>query len=260
MSFFLRSHRIIARFGLDIPKLLRAFIDLPFYIKDYVKFRKVYDGPFVINPCLNDRHVEAGAVRTEYFWQDLLVAQAIHEQNPVRHIDVGSRIDGFVANVASFRPIDVIDVRPVDVEIPGVTFLQADLMDRRVLERNGLLSCCDSLTCLHAIEHFGLGRYGDPIEVNGYRRGIVNMAALLRSGGFFYLSTPIGRQRVEFNANWVFDPRVIVDVALEGGLQLTNLSIISSKGQVSESSIDAYALAGLATQDYLLGLFRFIKK
>jgi hypothetical protein len=35
----------------------------------------------------------------------------IHKLNPVRHIDIGSRIDGFVANVAAFRKIEVLDVR-----------------------------------------------------------------------------------------------------------------------------------------------------
>jgi hypothetical protein len=31
---------------------------------------------------------------------------------------------------------------------------------------------CDSLSCLHALEHFGLGRYGDPIDPRGHEKGI----------------------------------------------------------------------------------------
>ncbi|MBV5330073.1 MAG: DUF268 domain-containing protein, partial [Chlorobium sp.] len=51
-----------------------------------------------------------------------------------------------------------------------------------------LRSYCDSLSCLHALEHFGLGRYGDPIDPHGYADGLRNMVKILRQGGLFYLS------------------------------------------------------------------------
>lgn len=84
----------------------------------------------------------------------------------------------------------MFDVRPITTHIPGVVFKQADLMScDSVPNFNGY---CDSLSCLHAIEHFGLGGYGDPIDPNGHERGTANMAALLKPGGIFYLSAPIG--------------------------------------------------------------------
>lgn len=94
-----------------------------------------------------------------------MVARAIHTAKPVKHVDIGSRVDGFVAHVASFREIEVFDVRPISTAVPGVLFRQADLMDSPSLpadtEGGGY---CDSLSCLHAIEHFGLGRYGDTVD------------------------------------------------------------------------------------------------
>jgi len=39
-----------------------------------------------------------------YFHQDLLVAGKIFKNNPIKHVDIGSRMDGFIAHVASFRP------------------------------------------------------------------------------------------------------------------------------------------------------------
>ena len=71
-------------------------------------------------PCLHDRYEEGGATKSEYFWQDLLVARAIHATMPVKHVDIGSRVDGFVAHVASFREIEVFDVRPISTAVPGV--------------------------------------------------------------------------------------------------------------------------------------------
>ena len=38
----------------------------------------------------------------------------------------------------------------------------------------------ESLSCLHALEHFGLGRYGDPINPEGNIIGLENMIKILR--------------------------------------------------------------------------------
>lgn len=112
---------------------------------------------------------------------------------------------------------------------------------------------------MHAIEHFGLGRYGDPVNPQGYQRGIANMAQLLQPGGTFYLSTPIGQERVEFNANWVFDPRSIVRCAKAAGMMLQKLIVITPANEPQEAAIDTATLADLALPRYQLGLFIFTK-
>ncbi len=211
-------------------------------------------------PCLHDRYEEGGTTKSEYFWQDLSVAQAIYAANPIKHVDIGSRIDGFVAHIASFRNCEVFDIRPVSTIIPGVVFCQADLMASEPLPMAEDGGYCDSLSCLHAIEHFGLGRYGDKLDPKGYQQGIGNMALLLRPGGTFYLSTPIGHERVEFNANWVFEPLTIVRCAEGFGLALTKLIVITPLYGAQESAIDVDTLANLATVRYQLGLFIFTKE
>lgn len=260
-STFIKLHWLLAsQFGFDPQRFLRSMRGLPIYLRDWAVFRKGYFGKMKFMPCLHDRYEEGGATKNEYFWQDLLVARAIHEAKPVKHVDIGSRVDGFVAHVSSFRDCEVFDVRPISTALPGVVFRQADLMNPASLptiaEGGGY---CDSLSCLHAIEHFGLGRYGDPISPQGYQRGIANMAQLLRPGGTFYLSTPIGQERVEFNANWVFDPRSIVRCAEAGGMTLQKLIVITPASGPQESAIGAQALAHLALQRYQLGLFVFTK-
>ena len=64
-----------------------------------------------IFPVFSDYESSAGSHKGHYFHQDLVVAQQIYSKNPKRHLDIGSRIDGFVAHVATFRQIDVLDVR-----------------------------------------------------------------------------------------------------------------------------------------------------
>lgn len=257
----IKLHRLLAsQFGLDPLRLIRSMRGLPSFIRDWWRFRQGYSGRLIFVPCLHDRFEEGGITKSEYFWQDLLVARWIHEAKPERHVDVGSRVDGFVAHVASFRDIEVFDVRPITSLVPGVIFRQADLMDASSLPSDVTGGgYCDSLSCLHALEHFGLGRYGDPIDSLGWERGFINMAALLKPGGTFYLSTPIGRERVEFNANWVFDPRTILRLAKSNHLTLIGLTVFSPVKGVCEAIIDEAALENLAFCSYQLGIFVLMK-
>ena len=153
-------------------------------------------------PCLSDRFEEGGMASGHYFHQDLWVAQLVFANNPVKHVDIGSRIDGFVSHVAAFRKIEVIDIRPVTSTVDNISFSVADLMQ----ENDSIANSCDSISCLHALEHFGLGRYGDTVDINGHRKGFKNMARMLTSNGRFYFSTPISnKRRIEFNGQRVFD-------------------------------------------------------
>jgi hypothetical protein len=151
-------------------------------------------------PCLGDRFDTGGVAAGQYFHQDLLVAQWIFEASPERHVDVGSRVDGFVAHVASFRSIEVLDLRPVATSARSIGFHQRDIMQ----EDPAWDECCDSLSCLHTIEHFGLGRYGDELSPDGWIVGWRNLVRMVRPGGVVYLSTMIGAQRIEFDAHRVF--------------------------------------------------------
>lgn len=245
-----------SQFGIDPLRLLRSLRGIPRYIRDWRQFRRGYVGALKLMPCLHDWCEEGGVTKSEYFWQDLLVARWIFEARPEKHVDVGSRVDGFVAHVASFREIEVFDVRPITTSIPGINFKQADLMN----PAEGMIDYCDSLSCLHALEHFGLGRYGDPIDPQGFEHGLSNMAALLREGGFFYLSVPIGVSRVEFNANRVFDPCIILDLAAQHSLKISALTVIRSGQQVETMVLDGVQMSYLATQQYSLGIFVFQKR
>lgn len=155
---------------------------------------------------LSDYSDNAGITKGHYFHQDLLVARLINEHNPRRHVDIASRVDGFVAHVASFREIEVVDIRPLEEsEHENIKFRQADLMSPQGLGNT------DSLSCLHAIEHFGMGRYTDPIDVEGTNKGIANLVDLVSPGGRLYISFPIGQDEVHFNAHRIHHPKTILN-------------------------------------------------
>lgn len=76
----------------------------------------------------------------------------------------GSRIDVFVARVVPFRDMEVSDIMPLTTTIKNYKFTKFDFMDDTEKE---MLNYCDSLSCLHAMEYFGLGRYNDGLDYEG---------------------------------------------------------------------------------------------
>jgi hypothetical protein len=201
--------------GLNLIKLAHAPSGLAKYIFDLARYSLRGDHlAMSLKPCIHDWRQNAGAIDSEYFWQDLFVARLVYENNPVKHVDVGSRLDGFVSHLAAFREVEIIDVRPLDYNIPGTRFRQADLMTGGGLPD----TYCDSISCLHAIEHFGLGRYGDPLNPSGLKDGLNNLSRILTSGGRLYLSCPVGDDRVYFNAHRAMRPQTVAKLAGEAGL------------------------------------------
>jgi len=241
------------QFGLDFIKLLFSIVRIPVYIIDLIKFKKRYKGELRIVPSLHDRYSSNGDYEHEYFWQDLFMAQKIFFDKPKYHLDIGSRIDGFIANIASFMEVEVLDIRKQTIKIPNVSFKQVDLMDSSSLENyNGQ---CESISCLHAIEHFGLGRYGDPIKVDGFDIGFENICSMLANEGTLYLSTPISkRSYVEFNSNRVTDYKKVLETAQKLGLIIVEFRTVTKDGVSESYPNDFEALMG-NVGDYVLGLF-----
>lgn len=211
----------------------RTFLSLKHifrFFREYAEWKKQGGNVSSFYPILTDYNAPGGVFSGDYFHQDLLVAQKIFEANPRRHIDVGSRIDGFVAHVAAFRPIDVIDIRPLEASCRNITVFQADLMQ----DASGVLGKADSVSCLHALEHFGLGRYSDPISVRGHLAGLENLDSLVEDGGRLYIGVPISAvSRVEFNAHRTFNPKELASLeTLSTKYKLLSFSYVDDSGDL----------------------------
>lgn len=181
-------------------------------------------------PILNEKTEEGGTMKGHYFHQDLYVARKIFENFPKKHVDIGSRVDGFVAHVASYREILIYDIRKIESKVKNIHFVQADLMQFDEKLKNST----DSISCLHAIEHFGLGRYGDTIDYWGYLKGLNNIYEILETGGLFYFSVPMGPQRIEFNAHRVFSTAYLVNLLTEK-YDILEFSYVNDQGDFFEN-------------------------
>jgi hypothetical protein len=247
---FLELRRTLSNLGV-LPINLLKITKVPRYIREKNSF--VRKGGVVSNtlPIITEYKNAAGTGSGHYFHQDLLVAQFIFEADPIRHIDIGSRLDGFVAHVATFREIEVFDIREsASSEHPNIIYQQADLMS------DGGKEITDSLSCLHVIEHFGLGRYGDPIEPYGYILGFKNLIDMLKPGGNLYISFPIGsKNEVHFNAHRVFHPRDIFNW-VPGKLNLIRFDLVDDFGTLHK---DFDVLNRDISVKYGCGIYTFLK-
>src|SRR5205807_5995192 len=52
-----------------------------------------------------------------------------------------------------------------------------------------------SLSCLHVVEHVGLGRYGDGLNPEGTQQALAELQRVLAVEGNLFLSLPVGRPR-----------------------------------------------------------------
>jgi len=200
-------------------------------------------------PILVDYDAAAGVASGHYFHQDLWAARLIHGRRPPRHVDIGSRVDGFVAHLLTFMPVTVLDVRPLESDVDGLSFEQGDITR---LDRFGDDSI-GSLSSLHAVEHVGLGRYGDTIDPDGWRKAVAELTRVLQPGGRLYFSVPIGRERVRFNADRFFHASRIVGAF--SSLRLVSHAAVDDAGRLVENP----PLGAFDHAEDACGLFEFTK-
>ncbi len=216
--------------GLDIRQFWTALRGAPAFVRDLHRFRALEDHPIRLGrlyPCLSDHDQAAGGVSGHYFHQDLYIAKQIYEHRPPRHVDVGSRIDGFIAHLLVFRQVEVVDIRPLSSSTPGLMFRQGDATSMSPY-RDGELP---SVSCLHAGEHFGLGRYGDSLDPRGHEKLVRSLVRVTGPSGRIYFSVPVsGRERVEFNAHRIFVPETIL--RLFDGCSLRDFALVDDSGDL----------------------------
>ena len=206
-----------------------------------------------IKPIITDKYASAGTMGN-YFYQDLWAAKLIYQSGIKNHFDIGSRIDGFIAHLLAMNiKVSLIDVRKFPGEVEGLYTIMDDATQLKQI----LLESVDSMSALCSLEHFGLGRYGDPVDPEACFQCFEEMQKRIRSGGNLYISLPIGKERVEFNAHRVFYPSTVIE-----NFPLMKLVEFScTAGGKMEYNVEIHKYDfDESDGDYRYGLFHFVKK
>ncbi len=194
-------------------------------------------------PRLADRHT-ASPYDVHYFHQDSWAARRVAEHAPERHVDVGSRVD-LVAFLTAICPVTFVDIRPLEAQVEDLDSIEGSVLDMPFATRS-----LTSVSCLHVVEHVGLGRYGDPLDPAGSRRAAGELQRVVAPGGQLLFSIPVGAPRVCFNAHRIHDP---VEVAAWfDELELVEFAGVDDAGRFSTG----LAPMDLRGQRYACGMYR----
>ena len=203
-------------------------------------------------PIVGEKYANAGRMGN-YFWQDLWAAKKIIESRVEEHYDIGSRVDGFIAHLlAADIRVNMIDIRPFPAEAENLYTIVDDATLLRQIQDDSV----DSMSALCSLEHFGLGRYGDAIDPEACFKCFDNIQRKLKKGGKLYISLPIGKERVEFNAHRIFYANTVKECF--STLQLKEFSC-AAEGKI-EYNVEIHQYDNdLHNGEYRYGLFYFVK-
>jgi len=227
--------------------MLRRYVS---YLSEWRKYRRL-DGaePLYFEnsyPMLADRTATT-RVDAHYFYQAVWAMERIARVKGNIHVDVGSDVC-FIGMLTTHLPVLFIDIRPATIKIPNLTSLAGSLLNLPLASQSVV-----SLSCLHVVEHVGLGRYGDPLTPLGTRLACEELSRTLSPGGHLFFSTLVGRSRVCFNAHRIHTPQQIL--AYFDGLELMEFSAVDDQSQM----VINVQPEQMMTANYACGLFWFRK-
>lgn len=239
----------------DFMGMILKWRGVPSYISNLVKYGKLNSDPSFrldwrnLYPILSDRYQRAGSTSGHYFWQDLWAAKYLFKNNRSHHVTIGSRIDGFVTHIIPFCNVTYVDIRPVSATIEGLEYKPGSILNLPFGDNS-----IRSLSSLHVIEHIGLGRYGDPVQADGHLQAARELKRVLAPSGELLIGTPVGIERVCFDAHRIFDPQTVI--SMFAPLTLVEFSLIDDQGDriIHHQSFDMARKC-----NYGCGLFIFSK-
>jgi SAM-dependent methyltransferase len=184
-----------------------------------------------------------------YVYHTAWAARILAQMKPALHVDISSSLY-FCAQVSAFVPMEHYDYRPLDLKLSNLTSGFADLTGLPFEDRS-----IQSLSCMHVVEHVGLGRYGDQLNPDGDLMAMEELKRVLKPGGSLLLVVPVGRPRIAFNAHRVYSYRQIITYFSE--FELGEFALIPDGPggvtcHVPEEMVDS--------QTYGCGCFWFMRK
>ncbi len=187
-----------------------------------------------------------------YVYHPAWAMRVLQQTQPQEHTDISS-ILSFASNLSAFVPVRFYDYRPAKLSLSNLTCEHADLKHLPFPD-----NALQSLSCMHTVEHVGLGRYGDALDYNGDLVAMNELQRVLAPGGDLLFVVPVGKPQILFNAHRIYSRQQVVETFDQ--LQLVEFSLIPDRDQADKVGIIKDATEELANQQrYGCGCFWFKK-
>jgi SAM-dependent methyltransferase len=200
-------------------------------------------------PCLFD-NMPATPFDRHYLYHVAWAARVLSRTNPPFHVDISSSLN-FSTVVSAFIPVKFYDYRPPRLQLTNLYLEQASLVALPFPDQN-----ISSLSCMHVVEHIGLGRYGDELDPDGDLKAIRELKRVLKQNGSLLFVVPIGKPRIRFNAHRIYSYEQISESFQE--LKLEEFALIPDRPQDGGLIVGATQQMADA-QSYGCGCFWFKK-
>lgn len=165
------------------------------------------------------------------------------------HYDIGSTIN-LAAMLSSVMKVNFYDYRPAKIKLSNLKSSHADLTKLEFKTES-----INSLSCLHVIEHIGLGRYGDPVDSKGDLKAASELSRVLSRGGDLFVVVPVGKPSIVFNKHRIYSYNQVLKLFFT--LNLKEFSLIRGSG---DSGIIEHANPSQVKNEvYGCGCFWFTK-
>lgn len=243
-----RGIQIAKNLLIRFPKKVIRFAG---FFREFNAFKSKSDGRFEIHakdiyPCLTDK-IRTTPFDHHYTYHPAWAARILAKTRPQEHVDFSS-ILYFGTMLSAFIPVKFYDYRPAEITLSGWEGRFADLCKLDIADET-----FSSVSCMHTIEHIGLGRYGDPIDPAGDIKAINELMRITKSDGDILFVTPVGKQRIEFNAHRIYSYDSVI--GLFNKCTLVEFSLIPDAGGIIGNADPSL----VAQQDYGCGCFWFKK-
>ena len=242
-----------------LKKTYRTFRNLFLNIKRQQKFKKQFilfnklninkrfeNSWSAIYPCLNDATSLTG-FDAHYVYHPAWAARVVRSTNPAKHIDISSTLH-FCTMLSAFMETEFYDYRPAQLTLSGLSTGKADLTNLHFKDNS-----IQSLSCMHTIEHIGLGRYGDPIDPDGDLKAMKELKRVCAPNGDLLIVVPVGKKKLMFNAHRIYSAANIINEF--DGFKLIDFTLITD----SQDFITNADIKLADEQNYGCGCFWFKK-
>lgn len=196
--------------------------------QDYKIFKSLHSKNPRFSLCWEDRYpiLNEGTHETyfdtHYIYHPAWAARILAKTRPEFHVDISSTLN-FCTLVSAFIPVNFYDFRPAKIDLTGLQSDRADLT--HLFFPDGSI---DSLSCMHVVEHIGLGRYGDALEPDGDLKAIEELKRVVKKNGTLLFVVPVGQPMVRFNAHRIYSYDQIVTSFSE--FKLKQFALVDDSG------------------------------
>ena len=228
-----------------------------FYFQ-FIKLRKMSEGRVSLlwrnrYPCLDDNTSYTGFDR-HYIYHPAWAFRLLNKTQPDVHVDISSTL-AFCSLASAIFNIEFYDFRPPNLELDNLK-----VESQNILKLSFPDNSIKSLSCMHVVEHIGLGRYGDELDIDGDMKAISELARVLAIGGNLFFVVPVAkRTTVHFNAHRVYEPRMIIEKFAQKNIVLNEFVLIPENEKDGGLILNPSTTL-LETQNYGCGCFWFTKK